>query len=64
MATKYKAGDKITLEVKNVNYIGEFPAQYEMTCGLRIPVGTLDSVNIETEKPAAKKTTKKAAKKE
>lgn len=64
MATKFKAGDKITLEVKNVNYIGEFPAQYEMTCGLRIPVGTLDRANIETEKPAVKKTTKKAAKKE
>lgn len=64
MATKYKAGDKITLEVKSVNYIGDFPAQYEMTCGLRIPVGTLDRANIETEKPAVKKTTKKAAKKE
>lgn len=68
MATKYKAGDKITLEVKNVNYIGEFPAQYEMTCGLRIPVGSLDAVTIEEQKPAkkpaAKKTTKKAAKKE
>lgn len=62
--TKYKIGDKIELKVTGINYIGDFPAQYVMNDCLRIPVGSLDSVTIEEQKPVKKPAAKKAAKKE
>ena len=41
--TKFKAGDKIVLEIESVEYKGaNVPANYVMTCGIKIPVTRFD----------------------
>ena len=73
---KFKAGDKVVLEITGVEMIGPVEHMYVTTNGMRIRVSELDKeLNFEescdalrkaltkAEKPAAKKTAKKTSKK-
>ena len=65
---KFMAGDKVVLEITNMEMIGPIEHMYNTTCGIRIRVTELDKAELlkepKAEKAPAKKTTKKAAKKE
>ena len=65
---KFKAGDKVVIEITGIEMIGPIENNYSTTCGIRIKVAELDKAELlkepKAEKAPAKKTTKKAAKKE
>lgn len=65
---KFKAGDKVVLEISGVEMIGMMEANYVTTCGMRVKIADLDKAELVKEpkaekapakKPAAKKTAKK-----
>ena len=61
---KFKAGDKVVLEIKDMEMIGPIENVYNTTCGIRIKVSELDKAELLAEpKPAKKPAAKKAAKK-
>lgn len=39
---KFKAGDKVVLEISGVEMIGMMEANYVTTCGMRVKVADLD----------------------
>ena len=65
---KFKPGDKVVLEIKDMEMLGPIENVYNTTCGIRIKVAELDKAELlkeqKAEKAPAKKSTKKAAKKE
>lgn len=73
---KFKAGDRVVLEISDVEMIGPIEHMYVTTNGVRIRVSELDKEQdfeercdalkkalTKAKKPAAKKTAKKAEKK-
>lgn len=57
---KFKAGDKVVLEISGVEMIGMMETNYVTTCGMRVKIADLDKAeNAPAKKPAAKKTAKK-----
>lgn len=65
---KFKAGDKVVLEISGVEMIGMMEANYVTTCGMRVKIADLDKAELVKEpkaekapakKPAAKKPAKK-----
>ena len=65
---KFKPGDKVVLEIKDMEMLGPIENVYNTTCGIRIKVAELDKAELlkeqKADKAPAKKSTKKAAKKE
>ena len=65
--SKFKAGDKVVLEISAIEKYGAVPVAYKTTCGVRIHIKDLDRAELlkaeKTEKVEAKAEAKTAAKK-
>lgn len=62
---KFKAGDKVVIEITGIEMIGPIENNYSTTCGIRIKVAELDKAELLKEpKPEKAPAKKKAAKKE
>lgn len=58
---KYKAGDKVVIEIKGVEVFGDMETHYAIAPGIRIRIESLDELAepYKAPKPAAKKSAAK-----
>ena len=59
--SKFKPGDKVVVEIEAIEYFGELPMAYRLTCGINLPMNVLDKADLlpKAAKAPAKKSTKK-----